>query len=221
QVQAVEHGSRLADAQVVDPRERCIRYRQRIGVRYRGLVLVRPVGGEGRLHGIGGEPQQLAADDLQILAAVGVVGVGPRLGIGRLRIDHVGNLGLGRARRIGNHSLVTVAYLRRYGDAREQSVADRHVRGEGEIAAVESSRVRFGDEVRLAARRVGHDTDRASYGVRAEERALRTLQDLDAIHIEEVLIGADGAREIDAVQVDADARIQVERKVILTDAADG
>src|SRR5205807_5386173 len=66
-----------------------------------------------------------------------------------------------------------------------------------------------------------HDTDRASYGVRAEERALRTLQDLDAIHIEEVLIGADGAREIDAVQVDADARIQVERKVILTDAADG
>src|SRR2546430_12679583 len=59
---------------------------------------------------------------------------------------------------------------------------------------VESSRVRFGDEVRLAARRVGHDADRTANSVRAEEGALRALQDLDAIHIEEVLIGADGAR---------------------------
>src|SRR2546430_17592193 len=81
---------------------------------------------------------------------------------------------------------------------------------------VESSRVRFGDEVRLAARRVGHDADRTANSVRAEEGALRALQDLDAIHIEEVLIGADGACEIDAVQVDADGGIQVrseERRV--------
>src|SRR5207237_9108581 len=104
---------------------RCVRDRQRGGVRYRGLVLVRPVGGEGRLHGIGGEPQELAADDLQILAPIGVVGVGPGLGIGRLRIVDVGNRCLGGARRIGDRSLVTVTYLRRYGDAREQSVNDR------------------------------------------------------------------------------------------------
>src|SRR6185312_7891387 len=62
--------------------------------------------------------------------------------------------------------------------------------------------------------------DRAADGVRAEQRALRTFQDFDAIHVEQLLIRTDGARQVHAVEVDTDAGVQVEGKIVLADAAD-
>ena len=89
-----------------------------------------------------------------------------------------------------------------------------------EIAAIEAAGGRLRRELPLRARRVRHDVDRAADGVTAEERALRALQDLDAIHVEQVLVRADGAREIHAVEIHADAGVEVEREVVLADAAD-
>src|SRR5262249_39647769 len=133
----------------------------------------------------------------------------------------VGNRRLGRTGGIGNYPLVTVAYLRGHGNAGKQTAADRHVCGETEIAPVESPAGRFGGEMWLGAPGVRGGAGRAADGIRAEESALRPPQDLDAVHVEQVLVGSDGARQIDAIEVHADAGIQVEGEVILTDAADG
>jgi len=53
------------------------------------------------------------------------------------------------------------------------------------------------------------------------QRALRAVQDLDALDIEQILVRADRARVIDAVDINADARIEVEGEVVLTNTADG
>jgi hypothetical protein len=66
----------------------------------------------------------------------------------------------------------------------------------------------------------GDDADGPADGIAPEQRALRAVQDLDALDIEQILVRADGARVIDAVDVDADARIEVEGKVVLADTAD-
>jgi len=72
----------------------------------------------------------------------------------------------------------------------------------------------------LVSRFARDDADGATDGVAAEQRALRALQDLDTLDIEQVLIGTDGARVIDTVHVHANARIEIERKVVLTNATD-
>jgi hypothetical protein len=71
----------------------------------------------------------------------------------------------------------------------------------------------------LLARGPGHNADGTSDRVPPEQRALRTLQDLDSLHVQQVLIRADRARIVHAVYVDTHARIEVEREVILADAA--
>ena len=45
-------------------------------------------------------------------------------------------------------------------------------------------------------------------GICAEQRSLGALQDFDAVHVEQVQVRADGAGEVDAVEVDADAGIR-------------
>src|ERR1700676_1756261 len=66
----------------------------------------------------------------------------------------------------------------------------------------------------------GHDRDGAANGVAPEQRALRTLQDFDAVDIEHGGVGAHTAREIHTVDVNAHAGIEIEREIILSDAAD-
>ncbi len=53
--------------------------------------------------------------------------------------------------------------------------------------------------------RLGDDAQRAALGVAAEQRALRALQHLDALDVEQRCVQALLAAEIDAVDVDADA----------------
>jgi len=49
---------------------------------------------------------------------------------------------------------------------------------------------------------------------------LRALQHFDAVDVEQVDVGADGSREVDAVHVHADAGFEIEGKVVLPNAAD-
>ena len=65
------------------------------------------------------------------------------------------------------------------------------------------------------------DADGAADGVGAEQGALRALENFHALHVQQILVGTDSTRQKYTVYVDADTRIQVERKVILADAPDG
>ena len=68
--------------------------------------------------------------------------------------------------------------------------------------------------------RVRHDVDRTADGVSAEQSALRALQDLDPVDIEQILVGADRARQVGAVDIHAHGRIEVESEIVLADTAD-
>src|SRR4029077_8203938 len=100
-----------------------------------------------------------------------------------------------------------------------QVIGDGNVGGETEIPAVEFAPGDAADKARRAARGVGRHVDGATDCVRAEQRALRTLENLHAIYIEKIQVRADGTREVHPIQVHADAGVQVEIEVILTDAA--
>ncbi len=65
-----------------------------------------------------------------------------------------------------------------------------------------------------------HDGDRPADGVAAEQGALRALEDLDPVDVEHVGVRPDAAGEVDAVDIDPDARVEVEGEVVLADAAD-
>src|SRR3546814_216005 len=64
------------------------------------------------------------------------------------------------------------------------------------------------------------DTDRAAHRIAPEERSLRPFQHLDALQVEKIRVGANVPRKIYAVNIYADARFEIEREIILTDAAD-
>jgi hypothetical protein len=99
-------------------------------------------------------------------------------------------------------------------------LSDRKISRHGNVAAVEAAGGQLRDEALLGSGRVRDDADRAADGVAAEQRALRTLQDLDAVDVQQALVRADGARQVHAVDVHADAGIEIEREVVLADAAD-
>src|ERR1019366_1165791 len=64
--------------------------------------------------------------------------------------------------------------------------------------------------------------DRTTDRVLAEQRALRSAQHLDPIHIEQIEHRAEGVGEIDVIHVDADTLLRRrEIEVALADAADG
>ena len=65
----------------------------------------------------------------------------------------------------------------------------------------------------------GHEIDRAGEAVAPVERALRALDDLDALDVEQVEIEPGPARDIDAVEEDLDV-VHVAEKVVLREAAD-
>ena len=215
----------VADAQIVQRREcRAVQVAAVIAehrVRQRRLVLVRPVGRERDVELVGGFPQQFAAYCLDARAAVVVRGLVSGLRIDGLRIDHERRLAVGRAGRIGNDLLPARLVLRGDADRGQQRVLDeRQVGRETEVAPIVAAAGDVADEAFLVARRVGHDADRAADGVRTEQRALRAFQDFDPVHVEQLLVRADGARQVNAVDVDADAGVQVEGKIILANAAD-
>ncbi len=66
----------------------------------------------------------------------------------------------------------------------------------------------------------GDDRDRPADGVAPEQGALRPFQDLNPVDIEHGGVGPHAAGQVDAVDIDADARVQVEGEVVLADAAD-
>ena len=89
------------------------------------------------------------------------------------------------------------------------------------IAAVVVSDTAGNAAVELAAGRAGDEAQRAAFGVAAEQRALRTLEHLDPLDIEQRGVEALRLADGDAVDVDADARIA--RGLVLVvghDAAD-
>ncbi len=73
--------------------------------------------------------------------------------------------------------------------------------------------------VELIARPAGDEAQGAADRVLAVERALRAAQHLDPLQVEQVELGASDAAVIDAVDIDADRRVEGLQRVRLTDAA--
>ena len=217
-------GRVAADAGVVQGREgrsgevALVGLQNGVGQGFLGLMI--PVGRQRDGGLVGHQPQQLAAQGLHVVAAVGVAGLVARL---RVRILRIHDEGRGRFRgtgRIGNDALITAAILRGGGDGGEQYVLDdRQVGREAEVTAIQAAAGDLGGEFLFIARRVSDDADGTTFGVGAEQRALRTFQDFDAVHVQQALIGADGARQVHAIQVDAHRGVQVEGEIILSHAA--
>jgi hypothetical protein len=216
----------ITDAQVVQGREGGLRQvageRAQHSVRQCSLILVRPVSRAGHGQLICRVPHQFPADGLRVISAVVVPGRIARLRVDSLRIRDEGRLAIRAVGRVRNHPRPTVANLRGHGNRGEQSVLDdRQVRREPEIAPIEAAARRPGDEARLVSGRVRHDADRAAFGVGPKQCALRAFENLNPIHVEEVLVRPDGTCEVHTVEINAHGGVQVEREVVLTDTANG
>jgi hypothetical protein len=71
------------------------------------------------------------------------------------------------------------------------------------------------------ARRASDDADGTADGGPTEQSSLRSFQDLNVVDVDQVRIGADRTCQIHAVHIHADARIEIECKVNLTDSSYG
>ncbi len=190
------------------------------GVGQRGLILVRPIGSECHRQLVGGFPQQLSADGLHVGSAKSVGRRVARLRIRRLRIDDERGLSIRRVCGVGDDIDPAGLLLRGHADRAQQGIRDQwDVSREPGIEPVVLPSRGGGDEALAIPGRMGDDADRAPDGIRPEQRSLRTLENLDAINVQQLQIRANRTGEVYTVQVDADARIQVEREVVLADAA--
>jgi hypothetical protein len=160
-------------------------------------------------------PFELASQADAVVAAlargaviIGLVEAGDRVGIAGALIAERDALeeatAVGRRERDRGEQRVRQRHVDRAAHLHQIVAADRHVTARAEILA----------------RIVRHDGNSAADGIAAEQGALRPLEHLDALYIGKVLVRADRAGEIDAVQIDADARIDVEGEIVGTDAAD-
>src|SRR3546814_2090217 len=73
---------------------------------------------------------------------------------------------------------------------------------------------------KITGRRVCCQTDSAAYGITPEKRALRSTKNFNASDINEIEITAGRARNIDAVDIDADRRVRSGGWLVLTLPAD-
>ena len=64
------------------------------------------------------------------------------------------------------------------------------------------------------------EINRPADGVAAKQRALRPAQDLDLLEVEDIEHRSDAAAEVNPIDVDADARVGDQGKVVLPHAAD-
>ena len=71
-------------------------------------------------------------------------------------------------------------------------------------------------------RRLARDVvDRAAVGVAAIESALRPLEDLEPLHVEQLQTHQGDRRQVDLVDIEADTRLAVGLEVVHADATDG
>ncbi|EEF22190.1 conserved hypothetical protein, partial [Ricinus communis] len=106
-----------------------------------------------------------------------------------------------------------------YHEAQRRGGAQRHVEDAGQCALAVVAHA--GDHAALEHlfRRLGGHVQRPADGVAAEQRALRSADDLDRVHVDQGRVGAGGPRVVHAVDVDADGRIVVRRDRGRHDAA--
>ncbi len=116
---------------------------------------------------------------------------------------------------------VAVGLLRRRREARVHLVGhERDVVRAAQVDAVVAAEFHL-DVARVVALGLARDEpDRAADRVLAEQRALRTAQDLDALEVEQIQDRALRTAVIDVVDVDRHARLERQRVVAEADAAD-
>ncbi len=116
--------------------------------------------------------------------------------------------------------LVAVALLRRECETGRQVIRDRYINRAGEIVAIEAAGCHLDLALEDVAGLACDDADRPADRIATEQGALRPFQNLDALDIQKVLVRADRPRVIDAIDINADAWVEVEGEIVLADAAD-
>ena len=182
-------------------------------VRRRALVLA-IVAREGRAHCAAIIPAQLAA---QVPIVIGTFLGGAVIASGRECVEG------GRVVRslvgIGQALQEAVARLDAEGESGAKAIGDRHRYRPAHLEQLVAAQrhVALGFE---CVTRIGRDDgDRAADRIAAEQSALRPLQYFHPLDIEQILVRADRAGEIDAVEINADARIDVEGEIVGPDTA--
>ncbi len=120
-----------------------------------------------------------------------------------------------------NSLLETIPCQRGEGEGRAHGVREWDI---GEQRYIETMVATGGDltvDNEVIARCARDDADRTADRVAPKERALWPFEDFHTLDIEQILIGAHGAREVDTIEIDPDSGVEIEGEVILPDAADG
>ena len=115
---------------------------------------------------------------------------------------------------------VAVAALHGGGEAHRHVLAERGVVDALDVAAVVIAAGHLDAALGRERGPVGDDVDRAARGVAPEQRALRALEHLDALDVDEGRLGAGAARGVHAIDVDRHGRVGADGPVVGLHAAD-
>ena len=115
-----------------------------------------------------------------------------------------------------------VLRARQCRDARPASmpVDDRKIKRGVQVQPIEAAEGKLRFATKLPGRPFGDHLHGSADSVLAEQRPLRPAEHLDPIDVEQFEHRARGSGQVDAVDVDADARILGDDEIGLTDAAD-
>ena len=101
------------------------------------------------------------------------------------------------------------------GSAYCQCIADGGLAIQGDTPEIPGARAQFDLGLGVARGLAGDNADGAADAVLAEQRALGPAQHLDALHIRQFQVGAEGPRQVDAIQVQAHGRVRREDEIEL------
>src|SRR5690606_16929414 len=184
------------------------------GVGGRILIYFTEVPGHGGAKRAAVIPAQLAAQVPRIVAALasGVLIAGSREQLPRIVVAGIAG--------VGHSLLITFAVEHAERERARETLRDRQLDHAADLHAVVAADGHVAGDAELVAGGAGDDRDCAADRIASKQRALRALQHLDALDVEQVLVRPDRAAEIDPIEVDADRRVDVEREVTRSDAAD-
>src|SRR3546814_1572715 len=108
--------------------------------------------------------------------------------------------------------MIAIAVERGEGDRRAEAVGQRNINARRSIDPSEAPRGQLNVAPEIIVRSAAGDVDRATDGVFAVERPLRSTQHLDLPDIDSIKHCSRRPRNVDAIEIYTDARINLDRK---------
>ena len=123
---------------------------------------------------------------------------------------------------IGKRNALEIAVARLDAEAHDRSktVGDRQINRSARLEQIVATGGDIAAHGKDIARFARDDRDGPADGVATEQRTLRALEHLDPLDIHQVLVRPNRSGEIDAIEINPDAWIDVEGEIVRTDPAD-